>query len=363
VTGRLLRAALWGVCAAGLLAAGAAAHTRSISYSSWTLDEDGAWVSARISLLDLSRLALDPSLDVGSGGRAADHLVRNLRLWVDDAPCVPAGPAEARASAQGWARFRWRIDCDRSGVVTLESSVLLDVAPSHMHFARVAVAEGGAVERVLTEAEPRWSLPGAGSDATAQAAPGGTTLTGYLRLGVDHILTGFDHLLFVLGLVLLVSGRRLLLYTITSFTLGHSVTLSLAALGFVRFPSAPIEVVIAATIAILAAELARGAQAGPTPMRRFPWVMAFVFGLLHGLGFAGALAEIGLPDGEIPLALLSFNLGIEAGQLVFVVAVLAARALARPAIDRAPIWLLRVPAYGMGGLAVFWVLDRTAALF
>jgi hypothetical protein len=172
---------------------------------------------------------------------------------------------------------------------------------------RISLADGRRVRVVLHADSPSLSVP--------ERQTAADVAWDYARLGVDHILTGFDHLLFVLGLVLLVSGRRLLLYTITSFTLGHSVTLSLAALGFVRFPSAPIEVVIAATIAILAAELARGVQAGPTPMRRFPWVMAFAFGLLHGLGFAGALAEIGLPDGEIPLALLSFNLGIEAGQL------------------------------------------------
>jgi len=251
--------------------------------------------------------------------------------------------------------LRWSVRCGERGLVDSEVAVRGLETSGTNALVRISLADGRNVRVVLHADAPSMSVPERQSRIEVAE--------GYARLGVDHILTGFDHLLFVLGLVLLVSGRRLLLYTITSFTLGHSVTLSLAALGFVRFPQAPIEVVIAATIAILAAELARGAQAGPTPMRRFPWVMAFLFGLLHGLGFAGALAEIGLPDGEIPLALLSFNLGIEAGQLVFVAAVLAVRALTRPAIDRAPAWLVRVPAYGMGGLAVFWVLDRTAALF
>jgi hypothetical protein len=407
VTGRLLRAALWGVCAAGLLAAGAAAHTRSISYSSWTLDEGGAWVSARISLLDLSRLALDPSLDVGSGGRAADHLVRNLRLWVDDAPCVPAGPAEARASAQGWARFRWRIDCDRSGVVTLESAVLLDVAPSHMHFARVAVAGGGAVERVLTEAEPRWSLPHAGSDATAQAAPGGTTLTGYLRLGVDHILTGWDHLAFVIALLLLAGRLSEVAGLVTSFTIAHSVTLALAVLGLVRPDGAAVEALIGYSIALVAAENAWllggrglavplvvacgvlglallaaagvGAVSAPTLVgiaifslchfalldrvdrpARLRAGVAFAFGLVHGFGFAGVLAEMALPTERLAPALFGFNLGVEVGQLAVV-------ALVWPVL----LWLERRAAHtwyrgvaevgsaAVCGLGVYWFVSRT----
>src|SRR6185295_4271413 len=139
----------------------------------------------------------------------------------------------------------------------------------------------------------------------------------YLRLGIEHILTGFDHLLFVLGLCLLIAGRRPLLWTLTAFTAGHSVTLSLAALGFVHVPQAPAEAAIAVTIVILARELARPSTT-PRLLRRRPWAMAALFGLLHGLGFAGALADIGLPAGDIPLALFSFTVGIEIGQIAFV---------------------------------------------
>jgi HupE/UreJ protein len=161
--------------------------------------------------------------------------------------------------------------------------------------------------------------------------------------------------------VLLAGATRRLLATVSAFTLGHSVTLSLAALGMVDFPPRAIEVAIAASVLLLAVELARR-PAAPTLMRRRPWAMAAAFGLLHGLGFAGALREAGLPAGEIPLALLSFNIGIELGQVAFVLAVLAlGRAAARP-VERIPAWLRRVPVYGMGSLAGYWWLERALAL-
>jgi hydrogenase/urease accessory protein HupE len=187
----------------------------------------------------------------------------------------------------------------------------------------------------------------------------------YLRLGVLHIATGFDHLLFVFGLVLLANSARRQVWTVTAFTAGHSVTLSLAALGVVRVPTAPIEVAIAATILALALELARGepAPGKEGALRRRPWAVAFTFGLLHGFGFAGALAEVGLPQEEIPVALFSFNLGIELGQLAFVALVLVLRRALAPALSRAPAWIVRAPVTAIGALAVYWCLDRTARLF
>jgi len=186
-------------------------------------------------------------------------------------------------------------------------------------------------------------------------------LRDYVRLGVHHIATGFDHLLFVFGLVLLANGTRRLLWTVTAFTAGHSVTLSLATLGVVRFPTAPIELAIAATILVLALELAQ--ERSESWLRRRPWAVAFAFGLLHGFGFAGALAEVGLPQEEIPVALLAFNLGIELGQLAFVACVLALRSLVAPALAGAPAWLRNAPVTVMGALAVYWCLDRGARLF
>jgi len=209
-----------------------------------------------------------------------------------------------------------------------------------------AVLRGGAEEFVVPQRQRA-------SEVFAQ----------YLGLGFRHILGGLDHLLFVLALVLLVPGTRMLIWTVTSFTVGHSVTLSLAALGFLGLPAAPVELAIAATILVLAVELAKGERAKPSLLRRAPWAVAAGFGLLHGLGFAGALAEIGLPQEEIPLALFAFNVGIELGQLLFVGLVLVARPAARAAARRGPSWLGRVPAYTIGSLAAYWCFERVATLF
>ncbi len=261
-------------------------------------------------------------------------------------PVVEPGPTSVT--------LRWRVDCGDAGLVGAPLSVTGLAESATNALISIELADGRRFRTVIHAGEPIFVVP------ERQAAL--EVARDYGLVGFEHILSGFDHLLFVLGLVLLVEGRRPLLYTVTAFTLGHSATLSLAVLGFVAFPSALVEVVIAATIVALAAELARGAPTGTTWMRRFPWAMAFSFGLLHGLGFAGALAEIGLPQEEIPLALLSFNVGIELGQLVFVAVVLAVRYVARPVVSKGPLWLVRIPVYGMGAMAAYWCLDRTAGL-
>ena len=216
---------------------------------------------------------------------------------------------------------------------------------------RVLLADGRSLRAVLRPNAPSFILPAAQSPAGVAA--------GYLTLGIEHLLTGPDHLAFVLGLVLLVGSGRRLLGTITAFTLGHSVTLSLAALGFVRLPPAPIEAAIALSILVLAVELARQR---PTVLGRRPWLMAASFGLLHGLGFAGALAQVGLPVEEIPLALLSFNVGIELGQIAFVLAILGLGLGLSPLLRRLPAWSAAAPTYVIGTLAAFWMFERLASL-
>src|SRR5262249_12390020 len=139
--------------------------------------------------------------------------------------------------------------------------------------------------------------------------------------GIEHILFGFDHLLFVLALILIVRNTRLLLLTVTAFTVAHSITLSLATLGVVHVPRPPVEACIALSILLLASEIVRSQRSQPSLTARWPWAVAFSFGLLHGLGFASALIDVGLPQGEVPLALFAFNLGVEAGQLAFIAAV------------------------------------------
>lgn len=185
----------------------------------------------------------------------------------------------------------------------------------------------------------------------------------YLRLGVEHILGGIDHLLFVLALLIIVRGWGSLLKTITAFTLAHSVTLALAALGFVRVPSAPVEAVIALSILFLAAEIVHGRQGRPGLTEQFPWVVAFTFGLLHGFGFAGALMEIGLPEQSIPLALLFFNVGVELGQLLFIAIAVTIGAILRRIAAPWPVWAWRLPAYAIGSLAAFWTIQRVTAFW
>ncbi len=216
---------------------------------------------------------------------------------------------------------------------------------------RVELADGRRLRAVLDQRQPALTVPARERRLDVAAD--------YLGLGWRHILGGADHLLFVLGLLLLVRGRRALLLAVTAFTAGHSVTLSLAVLGLLGIPPLLAELAIAASLLALGVALAEG---GDSPLRRWPWLAAGGFGLVHGLGFAGALSEAGLPEGEVPLALLCFNLGIELGQLAFVVGVLAAAAALRPWRRRGPAWLARLPAYAIGGLAAFWCLERAARL-
>lgn len=272
-------------------------------------------------------------------------------------PVLPAGCAVESAEpgvAGTAATLRFTADCDSSLVG--DRIAVRGLAESRTEaLLRLTLLDGRTYQAVLRGGSEEFVVP--------ERQRASDVFWQYLRLGFFHILDGLDHLLFVLGLVLLVPQPRMLIWTVTSFTVGHSVTLSLAALGFVGLPAAPVELAIAATILVLAVELAHGERATPSLLRRFPWAVAAGFGLLHGLGFAGALAEVGLPQEEIPLALLAFNVGIEAGQLLFVAAVLAAKPFFRVLARGGPAWLARIPAYAIGSLAAYWCFERVAALF
>jgi hypothetical protein len=183
----------------------------------------------------------------------------------------------------------------------------------------------------------------------------------YLVLGIEHILTGVDHLLFVSGLLLLVSGFRRLLLTVSAFTLSHTVTLTLATLGFVHVPPAPVEAVIALSILFVAYEVLRKNENPNGIAQRKPWLVAFTFGLLHGLGFAGGLSAAGLPTGHIPLALAFFSGGVEVGHFSFVATAVLSIAAARKWLDVLPAWSSRIPSYAIGGMASYWLIARLAA--
>ena len=219
--------------------------------------------------------------------------------------------------------------------------------------ARVERADGTSQVERLSIANPRFTVE----------APAGTAeiAWSYLVLGVEHILGGVDHLLFVLALLLVVRGGMRIFMTITAFTAAHSLTLVAATLGWVHVPGPPVEAVIALSIVFVAAEAVHGLQGRPGITARAPWIVAFSFGLLHGLGFAGALAEVGLPQKAIPVALFMFNVGVELGQLIFVAAALLAGVLlARLRLPR-PERLQWGASYAIGATAVFWVIERVAA--
>ncbi len=269
-------------------------------------------------------------------------------------PALPAGcrtvePPTTREEGSGLVT-RWTAQCgaligSRVGIDGL-SAPLAGVV-------RVVLADGRVVQGVLSA--------GAASLIVPERPRPWDVGRSYLRLGIVHILTGPDHLLFVIGLVLLAGTARRVLGTVSAFTAGHSVTLSLAVLGYTAVPVRPVELAIAASVLVLAIELARDGDRRSTVMRRHPWSMAFVFGLLHGLGFAGALREAGLPAGEVPVALFAFNAGIEAGQIAFVAVLLIAARLLLPLRPGRPVWSRRAPVYVMGTLAAFWCFERAAA--
>jgi hydrogenase/urease accessory protein HupE len=189
-----------------------------------------------------------------------------------------------------------------------------------------------------------------------------TTAKEFSVLGVHHILTGIDHLLFVLGLLLIVKGRMLLVKTITSFTVAHSITLAIATLGFASVPLPPLNASIALSILFLGPEIVRSRRGETSFTIRHPWLVAFLFGLLHGFGFAGGLSTAGMPKVEIPQALLFFNLGVEFGQLAFVFTALALVRSFNILEVRWPRWVKPLPGYVVGSLGAYWTIQRTVIL-
>lgn len=265
-------------------------------------------------------------------------------------PSVCSNQSELVSQIIGNARLqRWYMYCadeivgqriSVEGLSRSNSDVLL----------RLKWLDGSVITALLKPSRPFYEIP-------IKSGAVGIALT-YLVLGAEHILQGVDHLLFVFALLLIVVGVRRLAATITAFTLAHSITLGAATLGWVHVPQQPVEAVIALSILFLAVELVHGKQGRQGMAEKWPWLIAFVFGLLHGFGFAGALSEIGLPQQAIPLALVFFNVGVELGQLLFVATVLLL------------FWILRVKqsafyeraetlaVYAIGSFASFWLIER-----
>ena len=274
-------------------------------------------------------------------------------------PLLPEGCSNitepsVRALVSG-AVERWIVDCGEMGMTNETITIDGLSATQTDTLLRIQLANGSMHTTVLRPDSPSFLVPEKASKSKVAGS--------YLLLGIEHILGGFDHLLFVLGLLLIVSNARLLIKTITAFTLAHSVTLAVAALGFVYVPQAPVEAVIALSILFLATELVKQKRGETGLTFRAPWLVALSFGLLHGFGFAGALTEVGLPQSDIPLALLFFNVGVEAGQLIFVAGVLVVIWMINRIKFRWPVWVEQVPAYAIGSLAAFWFIQRTISFW
>lgn len=219
------------------------------------------------------------------------------------------------------------------------------------------------IERLDGSSQVERLANGAPEFVVRAPAGAGEIAWSYTVLGFEHILEGIDHLLFVFALLLIVRGGKRIVVTITAFTVAHSITLVAATLGLVSVPGPPVEAIIALSIVFVAAEILRGQQGKPGLTARAPWIVAFSFGLLHGFGFAGALAETGLPQTSIPVALLMFNVGVELGQLFFVAIVLSLAWIGRKLLKKEPTWALPASAYAVGAIAAFWTVERVASFW
>jgi hydrogenase/urease accessory protein HupE len=278
---------------------------------------------------------------------------------VDITPVLPAslaayGPPASHnlpgAKVQ-YATYQAKGDALAGGTITIDglSATQIDV------MVRINFADGTTQSTILRPASPSYTVPSPGTKAKVAWV--------YLRLGVEHILQGIDHLLFVLGLLLIVGSRyRLLFKTITAFTIAHSITLGIATLGYASAPVPPLNAAIALSILFLGPEIVRVWRGETSFTIRHPWVVAFAFGLLHGFGFASGLTTIGLARAEIPVALLLFNVGVEIGQLFFVAIILLLERSFRILEIRWPRWAEALPAYTVGGLGAFWTIQRVAIM-
>ena len=278
-------------------------------------------------------------------GDVAIRLVPHLSNgWLD------ADPLEQQATSgsliKHWRHVAGTNESLQGQTVTIEgldrtiTDVLVEVTPENGRTLR-QVIKPEAPSLALTFGEPALAVPA------------------YLTLGVEHILTGVDHLAFVLGLLLLVADRRRLVWTVTAFTVAHSITLAGTTLGIIRVQPAAIEALVALSILYLAVELVRQLQGKGAITARYPWAIAFTFGLLHGSAFAGALAEVGLPANAIALCLFLFNVGVEIGQLLFIAAVFGVFRIYKRFRTATPSWSRWVPPYAIGSFAAFWFLQRS----
>jgi hypothetical protein len=264
----------------------------------------------------------------------------------------PLGPGSGRRVAGAWIES----SSYSSGGQALNGATVrvdgLDAIPADV-VVQVNLLDGAEHSAILRSGNSAFTIPEQVTNMELAAS--------YWRMGTIHILEGYDHLLFLLTLLLIVSGFWPLLKTVTAFTLAHSLTLALATLNLIHIPQVPTEAVISLSIMLLAVEVIRKNGGQFTLSEQFPWMVAFTFGLVHGLGFAGALYEIGVPQNAVPLALLMFNVGVETGQVLFISVVSVLLAGLNHLHSHTALSLSRAMPYAIGGIAAFWTIDRVSA--
>jgi len=389
----------------GMCARPAVAHDRTTSYSTWDIHGRDAHVTVRLSALDVTRFPWASTAAADLDRLLGAYLTEHLQLSAGARPCAMADGPRRLSAPPGRVVFEWRVSCPDTEMLQIRSAVLFDVAPAHLHFARVTRDGTHAQERVLSDAERSWLLAAA-SPQQHTVEPSGTSLTGYIALGIEHILSGYDHMAFLLALLLIGGSLREVAGVVTGFTVAHSITLGLTVLGYVHPDRAPVEALIGLSIALVAAEnvwlcgtrgwavpsalagalgilaivAARGRGDVPpltlaglalftlcyfgvlrrrTHTGSTRWAIAFIFGLVHGCGFAAVLGEAGLPPDRVVHALLGFNIGVEIGQLAIVAAVwpLLQWVTHRRAHVRAAI--IELGSAAVLALGVFWFVTRT----
>lgn len=395
-----MRALLTALVAFVCVTVDAQAHTRSQSLSRWSVEGNRINAHIEADALDVTRLyafGSDAALEAVFG----EEVAQAFNVSASGQACAANGAPRAAIGPAGRMLADWSFTCPEnalaSGEIEIESRLFLRVAPSHLHFAALSDGEGRSAEAVLTEPNPRALLVPAAAPAVQ---PAGETVMRFIPVGAEHVWTGLDHMAFILALVLFTVGRlRTLIFAATGFTLGHTATLGLAAVGAIQPDTLAIEALIGFTIAFVALEIGDGGSArmravsGPAavllvlagvaslagfaPMSPLIWfglaafvyayprgfprdaaLLALIFGLIHGCGFAGALAELELPKPRLLASLLGFNLGVEFGQLT----VIAGALLAGAGLRHAPAQLTRHAAPVAGAvlfaLGAYWFVSR-----
>jgi len=303
-----------------------------------------------LELKEVSPGRYDVLWKLPSLGESSD--VRMPMVPVFPENCRQLGDARSERAGTAWL-FTARLEC-KGGLAGRTVAIEGLEAFSTDVLVRVQHADGNVETHVLKPIQPSVTMRSAGDTRRGAWA--------YLYLGIEHILLGVDHLLFVLGLLLIVRDRWMLVKTVTAFTVAHSIALAVATFGIAQVPAAPLNAAIALSILFLGPEIVRRWRGETSFTIRHPWVVAFAFGLLHGFGFASGLAQLGLPKSEIPLALLLFNVGVEIGQLAFVVLILLLERSFRILQIHWPKLVERLPGYLVGTLGAFWTIQRVIIL-